>query len=399
MASAPRPWPIVCATSCDGNGTVADGPAGGLIIAAPASGSGKTVFTLGLLRHLAHSGLAVASAKVGPDYIDPAFHSAASGRPCLNMDPWAMPRRSLAAVARRLGEGAEILVCEGVMGLFDGATLDSGSTADLAAATGWPVVLVVDVRGQAASAAAVLQGFAGHRTDVHVAGAVFNRVGSARHAAILGAACAATVPQVPVLGCLPRNAELALPERHLGLVQAGELADLEAFLDGAAAPSRKASRSASSPACTRPRWRSGRASSALRGRHPSTGTWGTVAAQAAPRMAAWRALPTRLKTAPATWTSVRWPAKPCSTAAAEAACPRTSTTRTTGQPVAAARSAVEPLSRVAPSKSPMTPSHTRISAPSPRRRATAARLRRGMAQGSMLRQGRPLAALWNAGSM
>ena len=97
------------------------------------------------------------------------------------------------------------------------------------------MILIVDVRGQAASAAAVLQGFAGHRAGVHVAGAVFNRVGSDRHAAILREACAATVPAVPVLGCLPRNAELALPERHLGLVQAGEHADLEAFLDGAAA--------------------------------------------------------------------------------------------------------------------------------------------------------------------
>ncbi|MFO1146357.1 MAG: cobyrinic acid a,c-diamide synthase [Rhodospirillales bacterium] len=116
----------------------------GLIVAAPASGSGKTVFTLGLIRHWARSGVRVASAKVGPDYIDPAFHGAASGRPCLNLDPWAMRAETLAAAAVRLQQAGEVIVCEGVMGLFDGATVDSGSTADLAAASGWPVLLVVD---------------------------------------------------------------------------------------------------------------------------------------------------------------------------------------------------------------------------------------------------------------
>jgi cobyrinic acid a,c-diamide synthase len=206
----------------------------GLIVAAPSSGSGKTVFTLGLIRHWTRSGLAVASAKVGPDYIDPAFHAAASGRPCLNLDPWAMRAETLAAAVRQLVRAGEIIVCEGVMGLFDGATAREGSTADVAEATGWPVVLVVDVHAQAASAAAVVRGFATHRQRVSVAAVVFNRVGGERHAALLHEACALAVPEVPVLGCLPRAEGLVLPERHLGLVQAVEHSDLAAFLDRAA---------------------------------------------------------------------------------------------------------------------------------------------------------------------
>ena len=209
--------------------------AGGLIVAAPASGSGKTVFTLGLLHHLARNGIAVASAKAGPDYIDPAFHSAASGRPCLNLDPWAMAPATIGAACTRLAAAADVIVCEGVMGLFDGATAEAGSTVDLAALTGWPVVLVIDVRGQAASAAAVVRGFATHRPDVQVAAVVFNRVGSERHVETLCQASAKFVPGVPVLGCLPRLADLDLPERHLGLVQAGEHPDLRAFLERAAA--------------------------------------------------------------------------------------------------------------------------------------------------------------------
>jgi cobyrinic acid a,c-diamide synthase len=206
----------------------------GLIIAAPASGSGKTVVTLGLLRHLARSGVAVASAKVGPDYIDPAFHAAASGRPCLNLDPWAMRPVTRQAIVARLAEGAQLVICEGVMGLFDGATHDSGSTADVVQWSGWPVVLVVDVRAQAASAAAVVRGFASHRAGVRVGGVVFNRVGSDRHADVLRLALADALPGLPILGMLPRDAALAVPERHLGLVQATEHASLDAFLDRAA---------------------------------------------------------------------------------------------------------------------------------------------------------------------
>jgi cobyrinic acid a,c-diamide synthase len=205
---------------------------GGLIIAAPASGSGKTVVTLAALRALTRAGVRVSSFKVGPDYIDPAFHAAATGRPCFNLDPWAMRPPTIAHLLDRLGDDAELIIGEGVMGLFDGASDGTGSTADLAATTGWPVILVVDVRGQAASAAALLRGFAGHRADVEVAGVIFNRVGGEAHAETLRRAVAPL--GLPVLGCLPRAEQLKLPERHLGLVQAGERADLPAFLEAAA---------------------------------------------------------------------------------------------------------------------------------------------------------------------
>ena len=118
----------------------------GLILAAPASGSGKTTLTLALLRHLKRSGKRIASAKAGPDYIDPAFHGAASGTPCFNLDAWAMRRETIAALVAVLEREADIVLCEGAMGLFDGAgSAGRGSTGDLAALTGWPVVLVVDV--------------------------------------------------------------------------------------------------------------------------------------------------------------------------------------------------------------------------------------------------------------
>jgi len=213
-------------------------PVDGLIVAAPASGSGKTSVTLGLLRSLARAGGGVASAKVGPDYIDPAFHAAASGRPCRNLDTWAMRPETIQAAIASLGHDADMILCEGVMGLFDGARGDTtpadGSTASLARLTGWPVLLVVDASAQAASAAAVVRGFATHDPQVPIAGVVFNLVGSPSHAAILRDAMAASLPDIPVLGCLPRRDDLSLPSRHLGLVQALEHADLPAFLDRAA---------------------------------------------------------------------------------------------------------------------------------------------------------------------
>ena len=209
---------------------------GGVIIAAASSGSGKTTLTLALLRHFRNAGRRVASAKAGPDFIDAAFHGAASGAPCLNLDPWAMRGETIAGLVARLESEAEIVLCEGVMGLFDGAGSAGaqGSTADLAALVGWPVVLAVDVAGQSGSAAALLRGFAGHRPDVPVAGVIFNRVGGPRHSAMLANSVHAALPGLAILGQVPRHAELALPARHLGLVQAGEHPDLERFLDRAA---------------------------------------------------------------------------------------------------------------------------------------------------------------------
>jgi cobyrinic acid a,c-diamide synthase len=209
----------------------------GLILAAPASGSGKTLVTLGLLRQLRHRGHRVAAAKAGPDYIDASFHTAASGLACVNLDPWAMRRATLAALVDGLAASADLVLCEGVMGLFDGTGADGeeGSTAALARLTGWPVVLVVDVRGQGASAAALVQGFAGHDPGVTLAGVILNRVAGPRHRAIVEAALARHLPGIPCLGALPAAANLALPSRHLGLVPAREATAAPSVIEAAAA--------------------------------------------------------------------------------------------------------------------------------------------------------------------
>ncbi len=213
----------------------------GLIIAAAASGSGKTTLSLGLVRHLRGRGMRVGAAKTGPDYIDAAFLSAAAGTPCVNLDTWAMHPDTVAGLAGDLARRNDVVVCEGVMGLFDGAlgAADSkiapGSTAALAEATGWPVILVVDGRGQAGSAGALINGFATYDPAVPLAGVIFNRVASPRHGEMLRQGAALGAPQVPVLGCVGRDAVAALPSRHLGLVQASETAGLERVIDDAAA--------------------------------------------------------------------------------------------------------------------------------------------------------------------
>ena len=204
----------------------------GLIIAAPGSGSGKTTLTLALLRRLRGAGVAVASAKVGPDYIDPAYHAAASGRPCHNLDTWTMSDGTLSALITDLQRDASAIVVEGVMGLFDGAPDGCGSAADLSRRTGWPVVLVVDASGMAASVAALVHGFASYDPGVEVAGVIFNRTGSARHGELLRLAMQSM--GIPVFGCVTRSDSLELPDRHLGLVQAREHPDLEGFLAAAA---------------------------------------------------------------------------------------------------------------------------------------------------------------------
>jgi cobyrinic acid a,c-diamide synthase len=207
----------------------------GLLIAAPRSGSGKTVLTLGLLRAFRRAGILVAGAKSGPDYIDPAFHHAATGRPSFNLDSWAMDPALLAALAARGGASSELVLCEASMGLFDGvpaAAGRSGASADVAAAMGWPVLLVLDVTGQAQSAAAIVKGCAAYDPRLKIAGVVLNRVGSARHRRL--AADAIEALGVPVLGSLPRSEAVVLPERHLGLVQASETTNLEAILDAMA---------------------------------------------------------------------------------------------------------------------------------------------------------------------
>ena len=208
----------------------------GLIIAAPASGSGKTLITAALLRHLRNRGISVAAAKAGPDYIDPTFHVLASGTRCVNLDPWAMRQATLAGLVQDLESEAELVLCEGVMGLFDGTGADgeAGSTAELSRLTGWPVVLVVDAAGQGASVAALVAGFAQHDPRVSVAGVILNGVAGPRHHTLLIETIARHLPGLPVVGALSRDPALALPARHLGLVPAEEVADASALLDRAA---------------------------------------------------------------------------------------------------------------------------------------------------------------------
>jgi cobyrinic acid a,c-diamide synthase len=205
----------------------------GLIIAAPRSGAGKTTVTLGLLRALRRRGHKVQPFKCGPDYIDPAFHEMAAGRASYNLDTWAMGAGLIATLAATASMDAELAVTEGVMGLFDGAAArgqsGSGSTADLASLLGWPVVLVLDVTGQTETAAAVALGCAGYRDDIDIAGVILNRVASARHLALMAPAFERI--KLPVFGAILRDSALALPERHLGLVQAREIADIDRHLE------------------------------------------------------------------------------------------------------------------------------------------------------------------------
>lgn len=203
----------------------------GLLISAASSGSGKTTVTLGLIAAFRAQGVAVQPFKCGPDYIDPAFHDAAAGRPSCNLDSWAMGPERIAALLTGAQE-ADLVIAEGAMGLFDGVALPgetgTGASADIAALTGWPVVAVIDCAGQAQTAAAVGLGLARYRADVTLAGVILNRIASPRHEALVRAGFANA--GIPVLGALPRRPDVTLPERHLGLVQAEELPRLTAML-------------------------------------------------------------------------------------------------------------------------------------------------------------------------
>ncbi|AIT81408.1 cobyrinate a,c-diamide synthase [Novosphingobium pentaromativorans] len=210
----------------------------GLLVAAPASGTGKTTVMLGLLRALSEGGDTVQPFKSGPDYIDPAFHRAACGNASFNLDSWAMDSGLLDAVAAMAAE-ADICVAEGSMGFYDGVATrgatGNGASADIARRMGWPVILVLDVSGHAQSAAATALGFRRFDARIPFAGVILNRVASPRHERLVRRGMEAI--GMPVLGALPRRGDLTLPERHLGLVQAAEqpeldrkIADYAAFL-------------------------------------------------------------------------------------------------------------------------------------------------------------------------
>jgi len=200
----------------------------GLLVSAPASGAGKTMVTLGLLRALVEEGVAVQPFKCGPDYIDPAFHRAASGRASFNLDSWAMGRGLIDRIAAE-AQSADMALAEGAMGLFDGVASPGatghGTAADIARHMGWPVLLVLDISGQAQSCAATALGFSRLDPGVAVAGVILNRVASPRHERLARAGLEAA--GIRIFGALPRRADITLPERHLGLVQAGEHPDLD----------------------------------------------------------------------------------------------------------------------------------------------------------------------------
>ncbi|MBU2866347.1 cobyrinate a,c-diamide synthase [Pacificibacter marinus] len=204
-----------------------------VLIAAPSSGSGKTTLTLGILRALTRRGHTVRGAKSGPDYIDPRFHEAACGQPCFNLDAWAMGPSRLKSLAHC--DSDTTLIIEGAMGLFDGApSLDpaldgKGSSADLARLFDIPVILVIDAARMAQSIGAVVAGFIAHDPRINIAGIILNKVGSQRHRDMLVRALAHV--NVPVLGAVPRSADIIHPDRHLGLVQAQERHDLDAYLN------------------------------------------------------------------------------------------------------------------------------------------------------------------------
>jgi cobyrinic acid a,c-diamide synthase len=185
------------------------------LVAATSSGCGKTTFTMGLLRALADEGLRVQPFKCGPDYIDTAFHRQAAGRPSINLDSFMMSRTHIQTIYNRFAREAEVSVTEGVMGLYDGYDRWHGSSYELSVWTRQPVVLIVNAASTAYSVAATIHGFRTLRTDLSLAGVVFNRVASPSHYAYLEAACRDI--QVPTFGYLTRQEGLEVPSRHLGL--------------------------------------------------------------------------------------------------------------------------------------------------------------------------------------
>ena len=200
----------------------------GIIISAPSSGSGKTIITLGLLRALKDKGIKIQPFKNGPDYIDPGFHEIACNRKSYNLDTWAMNDEKMNHIVSNSYD-TSLIITEGSMGLYDGVAQKGssgfGSTAELSKKFGWPVILVLNVSGQAQSAAASALGFIKYNKSINVAGVILNFVASERHEFLIRKGMEKS--GINVLGVIPRQKELLLPERHLGLVQAQEIDSLE----------------------------------------------------------------------------------------------------------------------------------------------------------------------------
>lgn len=206
-----------------------------LIIAGTGSGAGKTTVTLGLMKALARSGMSVQGFKCGPDYIDPTYHTAVTGRASRNLDAWMTSPEYVRNAFAKASAGHDISIIEGVMGLYDGKDplSNTGSTAEIALVTQTPVILVVDVRSMARSAAAIVLGFQQLEPELNIAGVIVNRCGSAGHYSIVKKAIE-QMCGIPVVGWLKREEDMSIPERHLGLVPAIERGELEPLFERAA---------------------------------------------------------------------------------------------------------------------------------------------------------------------
>ena len=206
-----------------------------LIIAGTGSGAGKTTVTLGLMKALARSGMSVQGFKCGPDYIDPTYHTAVTGRASRNLDAWMTSPEYVRDAFAKASAGHDISIIEGVMGLYDGKDplSNTGSTAEIALVTQTPVILVVDVRSMARSAAAIVLGFQQLEPELNIAGVIVNRCGSAGHYSIVKKAIE-QMCGIPVVGWLKREEDMSIPERHLGLVPAIERGELEPLFERAA---------------------------------------------------------------------------------------------------------------------------------------------------------------------
>ncbi|RNB90012.1 cobyrinate a,c-diamide synthase [Brevibacillus fluminis] len=203
-----------------------------LVLGGTSSGAGKTTLTVGLMAALAKRGMSVQGFKVGPDYIDPTFHTAATGRISRNLDTWMMEPSSMKEIFWRASEGADISLIEGVMGFYDGKDPKSnrGSTAEIGMLLDAPVILIVDIKAMARSAAAIVKGFQLLEPAVNIAGVIANRAGSANHFQLVKTAIEQECG-VPVIGYLPHDPAITAPERHLGLVPAVERGELQPWLD------------------------------------------------------------------------------------------------------------------------------------------------------------------------
>ncbi len=203
-----------------------------IVVAGTGSGVGKTTVTLGLMSAFKQKGYVVQGFKCGPDYIDPTYHTAVTGRRSRNLDSWMGNKDVVRYVCRRGSEGANLSIIEGVMGLFDGkrATTNEGSTAEISMITESPVLLVVDCSGMARSAAAIVRGFQLFHERVRIVGVIANRVGSEGHFRLVKKAIEQQC-HIPVVGYLQKESDLAIPERHLGLVPSVERGELQPFFD------------------------------------------------------------------------------------------------------------------------------------------------------------------------